>query len=655
MRLAYFSPQPPQRSGIADYSASLLPYLRERHEIEAFEDNADEFDPGAFDVSLYQIGNNSHHALAYRTALDHPGVVVLHEANLHHLIAEMTIRRNDWDTYMREVEFDGGPAAAAYATRVRSLEVGPDYEGVPMLRRILAGARGVITHSHYVERIVQDTGYLGPLAVIPHGVSLLDADRMAYREHLGVGEDAPLVGIFGFLKPYKRVPECLRAFRRLAALEPQAKMILAGEEHPDLRLAPLIESLDLSAGVRHLGFLSIDDLDGYMAACDVILNLRHPTVGETSGTLMRALGLGRAVITSDIGAFAELPDDVCLKVAVEPAEEDLLFEQMHLLVTRPDLGRALGDGARCWVERECQWSLVADRYSCFLESVARGAQWRGFPDRATDAEQPSDRTQVDSDYLATWTGDDKGAREYLEIHSTRLEKTLEITPAGGPDDRILEMGAYMQITPALKIRLGYDEVRACYYGELGKVDRKLVRSLDGEEFECDLDLFDAEKDRFPYDDGYFSTVLCCELIEHLPSDPMHMMSEINRILRPDGTLVLTTPNITSLRAIAAILEGYHPGFFPAYIRPAAEGELTDARHNREYAPRELVHLLLDAGFETTLIETGPFRAEPKPEYAWVDRLLERYGLNTAYRDEGIYVVGRKKGPVRDRFPNWLYL
>ena len=153
------------------------------------------------------------------------------------------------------------------------------------------------------------------------------------------------------------------------------------------------------------------------------------------------------------------------------------------------------------------------------------------------------------------------------------------------------MGSYLQITPALETRLGYGEVRGCYYGPAGKVDQRSVQSIDGEQFHCALELFDAEKDRFPYDDGYFSTVLCCELVEHLTEDPMHMMAEINRILRPGGHLVLTTPNIGSLRAIAAILTGYHPGFFPAYIRPRVEGEEPEARHNREYTAREIALLV----------------------------------------------------------------
>ena len=145
-------------------------------------------------------------------------------------------------------------------------------------------------------------------------------------------------------------------------------------------------------------------------------------------------------------------------------------------------------------------------------------------------------------------------------------------------------------------------------------------------FDCDIDHFDAEKDQYPYPDEHFTTVLCCELIEHLYHDPMRMMSEVNRILKPDGHLVITTPNITSLRGLAAVLQGYHPGFFHAYIAPSSGGGEVDARHNREYTPREIHQLLENSGFTVTLLETGAFRDEPHPEYAWVERLLDRYQL-----------------------------
>jgi SAM-dependent methyltransferase len=212
----------------------------------------------------------------------------------------------------------------------------------------------------------------------------------------------------------------------------------------------------------------------------------------------------------------------------------------------------------------------------------------------------------------------------------------------------------MQITPALKFSLGYGCVRGCYYGTLGHTDHKSITSENGQTFECDVDLFDAERDIYPYADESFDTVLCCELIEHLFTDPMHMMAEINRILKPGGHLLLTTPNLGSLRAIAAILQGYHPSFFPAYIRPRKEGEETEARHNREYVPMEIQHLLTNSGFEIVRLETGEFIDVPHPELSWIEHLLDRYSLNNGLRGDGIYALGRKTGPVKERWPAWLY-
>ena len=130
--------------------------------------------------------------------------------------------------------------------------------------------------------------------------------------------------------------------RRLVRVSPEARMILVGEPHPEFPIHDLIRSLDLEDYVRVLGFTPIEHFTGYMSACDNILNLRYPTVGESSGSMLRAFGLGKAVLVSDIGAIREFPDSVCLKVPVGTGEEDLIFEYLNLLVTRPELARTLG-------------------------------------------------------------------------------------------------------------------------------------------------------------------------------------------------------------------------------------------------------------------------------------------------------------------------
>jgi glycosyltransferase involved in cell wall biosynthesis/SAM-dependent methyltransferase len=650
---------PPSKSGIADYSEALAAEMATRASVSLFDGPPASFDPSAHDVALYHIGNNPCHGFAYEIALRHPGVVVMHEANLHHLIADLTIKRGDWDAYLAEVEMNGGEAALEYALRARMLTVGPDYDGLPMTRRLLETSRGLIVHSDFVARQMRDQGFQGPIATIPHGAWIPQTDRNATRHSLGLDENTPLIGAFGYLKPYKRIAESLRALRRIIRLHPQVRMILVGEPHPEFPVQQLIATLGLTEHVRLVGFTAIDRFVEYMGACDIILNLRYPTVGETSGSLQRALGLGKAVIVSDIGSFSELPDDVCLKVPAGPdrmqEEEDFIFEYLNVLVTRPDLAHALGDRARQWVERECNWGSVADRYVDFLSQFREGrapgcarSKQAPEPDRAPVAFPE----RVEPEAIEAWVAPE--AREYAGHHKSRFVHTLEMTPAGDESRAILEMGAYMQITPALKFQLGYGKVRGCYFGKLGQVDHKSIVSKNGEPFECAVDHFDAERDIYPYADASFDTVLCCELIEHLFADPMHMMSEINRILKPEGYLLITTPNLGSLRAISAILQGYHPSFFPAYIRPRKEGEEAEARHNREYVPMEIQHLLTDSGFELMRLETGEFLDEPHPEYGWINHLLDRYHMHTTLRGDGIYALGRKSGPVKERWPAWLY-
>ncbi len=629
---------PPSRSGIADYSEALVADLRKLVDVEVFDSAEKPFEPAQFDVAVYHLGNNPYHESVYTTALLHPGIVVMHEANLHHLIAHVTIRRDDWDAYVAEAELNGGAPAKARAELARALTEGPDYEGCTMTRRILDSAKGVIVHSEFMVKAMHEQGFTGPVVKIPHGAWVPEVDGSSFRKRLGLHPDTPLIGAFGHLKPYKRIAESLRAFRRVVKEDSRAKMILVGEPHPGLPLDSLISSLRLESHVRVIGFAEIEDFVGYLAACDIVLNLRFPTVGESSGSLLRALGLGKAVLVSDIGSFQEFPDDICLKVPVDRSEENLIFEYLRLLVQRPDLAAAMGAKAKEYVARECNWNAVALQYETFI---------RGFIPLPPPPPPP-----VSAEYILSWAKNEE-SRKYIETHQTRLVKTLSITPKGASYKSVLEMGAYMQITPALAKKLDYGYVRGCYFGPAGEIEQRGATSPEYGRFDCEVDLFDAEHDPFPYTDASFDTVICGELIEHLFQDPMYMMSEINRILKPGGHLVLTTPNVASIRAVHAILLHYHPSFFASYIKPSEDGTV-DARHNREYTPGEIYNLFTAAGFEVEVFETGPFGEDPHPEYDWVRDLLQQHDLPAGVRGDGTYCVGRKTGPVSDRWPNWLY-
>ncbi len=276
--------------------------------------------------------------------------------------------------------------------------------------------------------------------------------------------------------------------------------------------------------------------------------------------------------------------------------------------------------------------------------------FRGFRRRTRLSEAS---TSALAEYILSYCAESVETLEYAKTHIERLARTLEIVPQGGEADSVLEMGAYMQITPALKNILGYNEVRGCYLGPLGDVDAKTVNSTTGESFSCLVDLFNAERDRYPYDDGRFAAVVCCELLEHLAEDPMHMAAEINRILHPGGRLVLSTPNICSLRAVSAVLRGGHPGLYCQYTTRKGGNE-AEPRHAREYTPGEVRKLFEAAGFAVERLETGPYGFESSEDHGAVRELLHRGGFSTHLRDACIHAVGKKIGPVKQRYPVWLY-
>ena len=143
---------------------------------------------------------------------------------------------------------------------------------------------------------------------------------------------------------------------------------------------------------------------------------------------------------------------------------------------------------------------------------------------------------------------------------------------------------------------------------------------------------------------------------------MHMMAEINRILYPGGSLVLSTPNICSLRSVAAVLTGYHPALFTKYTARQG-GNDVEPRHAREYAPREIAGLLQAAGFEVERIESGPYGLLRPDRFHWTIDFLKRKEFPTDLQDDPlpvdlredvIHAVGMKTGPVAERYPDWLY-
>ena len=370
MKVAYYSPLPPERSGIADYSALLLPALGRRVEIEVAARRRRA--PPA-DVALYHVGNNPEaHGWIVEALRERPGVVVLHEFVLHHLVAGMTLGRGDPDLYLRALEREGGLPARLLGYGVLDGSLPSLWEWRPeefaLAGEVLDHATALVVHSRYVEERARAAGYERRIARIP--LAAAPPPRLEPVD-LGVG---PVVGCFGHLNAAKRIPQLVEAFVRLRRRHPSARLVLVGQIASGFDLAGHLArfGLERSDAVLRDDYVPAERLWALMASADVCVNLRAPTMGETSASALQSMSLDRPLVVSDVGWFSELPDDVVLKVPVDEHEVGTLAAALDLVVSREDVRSALGEAALAYVRRVHDVEHVAEAYVELLELAAGG-------------------------------------------------------------------------------------------------------------------------------------------------------------------------------------------------------------------------------------------------------------------------------------------
>jgi glycosyltransferase involved in cell wall biosynthesis len=361
-RVAYYSPLPPSRSGIADYSALLLPELARRVDIVVARPGRFKRVPNA-DVCLYHVGNDPDaHAWIVDELRRRPGIVVLHELVLHHLVAGLTLARGDADAYLDAMEHEAGLVGRLLAHAVIDNKIPPLWEtqpqDFPLVGEVLSKAKGLIVHSRYVADGARARGYSGPIWTIPMPAWPAVA---ASPERI---EGTPVVGCFGHLNASKRVPQLIAAFERLRGRRPHAALLLVGGATRD------VEALRLPPGVTREEYVPEERLWALMAGADVHVALRAPTMGETSASVVRSLSLGKPLVVSDVGWFSELPDDVAFKVPVGDREAETIAAALGLLAADANLRAAMGSAARRLAETEHRLDRVADLYAAALAEAA---------------------------------------------------------------------------------------------------------------------------------------------------------------------------------------------------------------------------------------------------------------------------------------------
>ncbi|MBY0329377.1 MAG: glycosyltransferase [Acetobacteraceae bacterium] len=393
--LVLFSPLPPNPSGVAAYTAELLSELGRMRRCTAVV--ATEADAAAVPVGidaeviseraylarpalhgrphLHQLGNSLDHAHVLRAALRRPGVVTLHDVVLHHLIEALTLGRGSPHAYEAALAREHGPAGRRLA-RLRRLGLFAPMQRflMPLHGGVLERSRSVIVHSRFAAARLQAPPGL-PVSIVPHHLSpavfAFDGiGRAAARARLGLPPETRVLLVLGHVTPPKQAGVVLAAMARLRAEGLDAVLVIGGAVEAGLPIAAEIAALGLGDRVRLTGWLPEEAFFLHLRAADLLLALRFPVAGESSGTLARALGMGTPALAYDVGPAAEYPDSILARLAFAPDPVAALAARIAALLADPVALAAQGEAARRWMRAHRALSASVSAYCDCLAAWA---------------------------------------------------------------------------------------------------------------------------------------------------------------------------------------------------------------------------------------------------------------------------------------------
>jgi glycosyltransferase involved in cell wall biosynthesis len=370
--LVLFTPLPPMPNGIADYSYELLGGLAAHFDCTVVVEDGSNgtFAPSGVTViseteyrlragslasllHVYQVGNNRDHAYMLPYLQDHPGLLVLHDLTLHYLLDQVSTGVGDISRYIDALEAEHGAAGRVLGEQFRQFGLRETrlFFDMPMIEGLVRSSRGVVVHSKYGAVKVKARCPAAPVTVVPHQYSPPPVDEMQdpsdVRRELGVSDSDILFMSIGFASRAKRIDSAMRALAAIRDRLPSFKYVIAGEQRPhELDIVGLTTSLGLRDEVIITGYVEERRFFSLLRAADVVINLRYPVGGETSGTMIRALGAGACVVVVDRGPFAEIPPGAAVPIRWGPAFEERLADSLLQLAHDGELRRKIGQAAR---------------------------------------------------------------------------------------------------------------------------------------------------------------------------------------------------------------------------------------------------------------------------------------------------------------------
>jgi glycosyltransferase involved in cell wall biosynthesis len=315
VRLAWFSPFPPARSGVASYSAAVVPLLAHHFDIDCYpESNAHDFvwrhRRAPYDLTVYQIGNSAFHDYMWAYASAYPGLIVLHDARLHHARARQLLRANRFDDYRREFWFDHPDAPRDFVEYAIEGLSGAVYYLWPMIRSLMRTARLIAVHNQRVAKALQGSFPEAAVEYVPLGRAPLQVGATQRREArlaMGASDTSVVFAVFGQLTAEKRIGAILRAFASIVHEGVESRLLLVGNPSGYPSLDAELTNLSIVGHVSVSGYADAKAFDAYLAAADVCLCLRWPTALETSGVWLDCLAAGKATVISDLAHMVDVP------------------------------------------------------------------------------------------------------------------------------------------------------------------------------------------------------------------------------------------------------------------------------------------------------------------------------------------------------------
>lgn len=394
-RIAYCSPINPVHSGISDYSEELLPYLGQYADVTVYIDHGltpsnttltehmrvrslkqliADHQQQPFDAILYHMGNSPAHFQIWDVAQQLPGVVVMHDLVLHHFMLQYhAVHRRDIKAYQQLAETHYGAAGVEVAERMLQGVFDDGVFSMPLCQPVLASAQLLISHSHYVANAVATLRPTLARAVVPMGVPVLPViDPAPLRAQLNLGDDPFIIASFGHVNPYKRVDQVLRTVRTLRRAGINAHYIIVGSISPNFALDTLVRRTGTQDAVHVTGYASAEDFALYVALADVCINLRHPTAGETSASLLRLLAAAKPTLITASGSFLEIPRDAAVHIPLDQSEGAMLTASTFLLHQHTAVRQTLGQNARAFVEHG---HTMADSARVYMQTLATHFGW----------------------------------------------------------------------------------------------------------------------------------------------------------------------------------------------------------------------------------------------------------------------------------------